>query len=315
MAAPEMVLPPCCVAWGAEQPFAVRVREAPGANISRGRNLAIELASGPIIAVTDAGTRLEPQWLAALTAPFAEVDPPDVVAGMFRGEAESAFQAAMTATVLPLPEEVVEGALPAVEPIGCLPQAGLGWPSVAIRSGPTYCEDLLFDMALLAAGKRMALAREALVHFAPRHSLPSFWRQYRNYAMGDGQTSLFLRRHLLRYGTYLGLLPASALLAARVSRWSLLAVALGAAVYLRRPFLRLARITHGRPLKDRAIAACWVPVIRAWGDLAKMAGYPLGLSRGWRLRQINALYKSGRMQRVPPGDVRVSRSSFSEDEA
>ena len=38
----------------------------PGANISQGRNLAIAHASAPIIAVTDAGVRLERGWLAAL---------------------------------------------------------------------------------------------------------------------------------------------------------------------------------------------------------------------------------------------------------
>ena len=301
-------------AWGAEQPFRVRVHEAPGAGISRGRNLAIELAAGPIIAVTDAGTRLVPQWLAALTAPFGGVDAPDAVAGVFRGEAEGAFQAAMSATVLPLPEEIVESRfLPSSRSVAFRKQAWAGvggYPEWA-----TYCEDVLFDMALKAAGYRTVLARDAMVHFAPRNSLPSFWRQYRNYAMGDGQTNLFLRRHLLRYGTYLGLLPALAVLTLRCSRWSLLALAFGAAVYLRRPYLRLARITRGWPLRDRAIAGSWVPVIRAWGDVAKMAGYPLGLSRGWRLRKVNALYKSGQMRRVQPDDVRVSQSPFSEDES
>ncbi|MBN2469305.1 MAG: glycosyltransferase, partial [Anaerolineae bacterium] len=47
------------------------VLEQPGCNISEGRNIAIQAARGPIIAATDAGTRLPADWLEQLTAPFA----------------------------------------------------------------------------------------------------------------------------------------------------------------------------------------------------------------------------------------------------
>ncbi|HET7087198.1 MAG TPA: glycosyltransferase, partial [Anaerolineae bacterium] len=53
-----------------ETRFPVRVIERPGANISQGRNAAIEAASGDIIASTDAGVRLDPHWLGVLVAPF-----------------------------------------------------------------------------------------------------------------------------------------------------------------------------------------------------------------------------------------------------
>jgi glycosyltransferase involved in cell wall biosynthesis len=42
----------------------LRLLVEPGANISRGRNLAIAAAHGPIIAVTDSGVRLSAGWLA-----------------------------------------------------------------------------------------------------------------------------------------------------------------------------------------------------------------------------------------------------------
>src|SRR3954471_16043733 len=56
-------------AWQPRGPPLTLVVQA-GANISAGRNAAISRATTPIIAVTDAGVRLEPGWLAALTAPF-----------------------------------------------------------------------------------------------------------------------------------------------------------------------------------------------------------------------------------------------------
>src|SRR5215217_1649684 len=48
----------------------LRLIERPGANISEGRNTAIEHAGCDIIAATDAGVRLEPAWLETLVMPL-----------------------------------------------------------------------------------------------------------------------------------------------------------------------------------------------------------------------------------------------------
>src|SRR5512147_2949018 len=53
----------------------LRLIVEPGANISRGRNLAIAAAAGPIIASTDAGVRLDERWLEELTRPFQAASP------------------------------------------------------------------------------------------------------------------------------------------------------------------------------------------------------------------------------------------------
>ena len=77
-----------------------------------------------------------------------------------------------------------------------------------------YCEDLVFDFALLEKYRPFAFAPEAIAHFRPRGSLKSFFRQYYLYARGDGKANLWLKRHLIRYGTYLVGLPGIALLGA-----------------------------------------------------------------------------------------------------
>src|SRR5688572_29729531 len=56
-------------AWAANSSVPVKVIIEPGANISRGRNVAINGARGPVIAATDAGVRLDPTWLEHLVAP------------------------------------------------------------------------------------------------------------------------------------------------------------------------------------------------------------------------------------------------------
>src|SRR5205823_286196 len=89
-----------------ERGLALRPLRVPGANISRGRNEAIRVARGEVIAVTDAGVSLEPDWLAALIGPFEEDLSPDVVSGFFVADPKGVFERALGATTLPRPEEI-----------------------------------------------------------------------------------------------------------------------------------------------------------------------------------------------------------------
>src|SRR5919199_6316446 len=73
--------------WSSRLPL--RVIAAPGANIARGRNLSIESATGDLIAATDAGVRLAPDWLEQLHARLTpEVD---VGSGFFYPHAGAVF--------------------------------------------------------------------------------------------------------------------------------------------------------------------------------------------------------------------------------
>ena len=257
----------------------VRVEVLPGANISTGRNRAIELAQGDIIVVTDGGVVLHAAWLARLVAALEE--DVDVAAGFFVAAPQSSFELAMGATVLPAVEDIA--------PATFLPSSR----SVAFRRAAweragrypewlDYCEDVVFDLALRREGVRQQFVPAARVAFRPRPSLPAFFRQYYRYARGDGKAALWRRRHALRYGVYLGA-PLGWLVGAQwpVLRWLIVGAMLA---YVRRPLRRLwalaaqpASGTLGRFLR----AAAWVPLIRLTGDVAKMIGYPIGVR--WRL--------------------------------
>lgn len=267
----------------------VRLIVEPGANISRGRNVAIAAARGPVIAVTDAGVRLERDWLEQLVLPFAHPNhPPLAVAGCFAPDAEGVFGTAMAATVLPLPDEIDPLTfLPSSRSVAFLKtawQAAGGYPEWL-----DYCEDLVFDLRMNELRARRPTAFEwapgAIVHFRPRGDLRSFWTQYYRYARGDGKADLWRKRHAIRYATYLVAVPAllGHALWGFFARWlGWAALLVGVLVYCRRPLARLRVL--GRPLSagQRAQAALLVPVIRVVGDAAKMAGYPVGL--WWRLR-------------------------------
>jgi glycosyltransferase involved in cell wall biosynthesis len=259
--------------WSDRVPL--RVVEAPGSTIARGRNLAIEASRADLIAVTDAGVRLEPEWLQKLLARLdADVD---VVSGFFVPEAYTVFERAMGATVLPAREDVrADAFLPSSRSVLFRRQA---WE----RAGRypewlDYCEDLVFDLALKRAGCRFVFAPEARVWFRPRGSFTSFFRQYFRYARGDGKADLWRRRHAVRYATY-ALLTA---VLARPSAAKLLLLGVGAVAYTRRPYQRLVPHLHTLSPRQMLCAVALVPAIRLVGDVAKMLGYPVGVA--WRIR-------------------------------
>jgi len=279
------------VRWNARG-LPISFRVAAGANISAGRNLAIAAAVAPVVAVTDAGVRLDPGWLAALTAPFEGSDPPEVVAGFFRSDPRTPFESALGATTLPNVEEIrPERFYPSSRSVAFSRRA---WERVGgYPEWLDYCEDLLFDFALEDAGCRRAWAPGAVVHFRPRSSPRAFFRQYYRYARGDGKADLWRRRHAIRYATYLGLHLGLLLALARRWPWLLAPLGLAAAAYVRRPYARLAPALPELSWRSRLLVLAWVPAIRVIGDVAKMAGYPVGLA--WRLRHSSE---------IPPGHPR-----------
>ena len=260
-----------------------------GHNIPTGRNNAIRHACGPLIACTDAGLTLDRRWLERIVTPL-EQDLADVVGGFFQAAPHSLFELALGATNYRELDEI--------DPAGFLPFG----KSVAFRKNvweqvgeypewASHCEDVLFALALQRLGYRFAFAPDALVYFRPRSSLRAFARQYFLYARGDGVADLWRRRHLVRYVTYIS---AGALLGVSRRRpWLLGLLGLGAYAYSRAPLRRLqARAPALRP-HERVATAALIPAIRLVGDVAKMAGYPVGVLRRLRspaLRQEIAAY-------------------------
>jgi len=260
-------------------PLKVLVR--PGTNISQGRNAAIAEATGEIIASTDAGVRLSPNWLEELARPFDGHRELEVASGFFLPDPETVFETALGATVLPV--------LADLKPDKFLPSSR----SVAFRKTAwervggypewlDYCEDLVFDFKLRELGP-FAFAPQAIAYFRPRKSLGAFFKQYYRYARGDGKADLWRVRHAIRYATYLLAVPAIFLLGLwRTPLWWLLFL-VGGAIMFWTPYKRLWPMIKGYGFADKIRAILWAPVVRVAGDGAKMLGYPVGVL--WRLRR------------------------------
>lgn len=261
-------------------PLKVIVRD--GCNISQGRNLAIDNAQGDILAITDAGTRLDEHWLERITQPLLEDKTVNVVAGFFNADPQNIFETAMGATVLPLADEIdPKTFLPSSRSIALRKSA-----AEAINGYPEwldYCEDLIFDLRLQKTQPPFVFVADALVYFRPRGTFKSYFKQYYLYARGDGKANLWRKRHIIRYITYLVIAPIVLLLGIVVHPLFYGLFLIGGAVYLYQPYRRLPIIMRDNPQKSVLAwiaAILLIPIIRVVGDIAKMIGYPVGLR--WR---------------------------------
>jgi glycosyltransferase involved in cell wall biosynthesis len=261
------------------QRLPLKIISQPGANISQGRNAAVRASSGDIICSTDAGVRLDPRWVEEITLPFEPSVA--VVSGFFVPDPQGVFETALAATTLPSLADIrPEAFLPSSRSIAFRKSA---WAKVnGYPEWLDYCEDLIFDLAMRAAGYRFVFSPRAIVHFRPRPRLRAFFKQYYQYARGDGKANLWFKRHLLRYVTYLVALPLAVGLTAIAPMLALPLWLVGAAFMFFTPYKRLVPLLSGFSFGGKVCALAWVPLIRVTGDAAKMIGYPDGV--GWRMK-------------------------------
>jgi glycosyltransferase involved in cell wall biosynthesis len=241
-----------------------------GANIARGRNVALAAASHDVIAVADADCVYGPGWLAALLEPLEAGA--DVAMGWTEPVVDSLLDACVSSLGFPLSVSEVDEAtfMPSARSVAFrrdVIDAVGGYPEwLAIG------EDMWVNHRWRERGFVMQLAPDAVARWRPRSSLGDIWRQYVRYARGDGQGGMYPERHALRFAVYTGLIAA---LASRRA-WPKLLGAAGAFAYARTPIVRAhARVATTR---DRAIATVAAPALLAFTDAAKMCGYALGLA-------------------------------------
>jgi cellulose synthase/poly-beta-1,6-N-acetylglucosamine synthase-like glycosyltransferase len=239
----------------------------PGANRSRGRNLAIAHTPCELIAAADAGCRLDPAWLENIAAPLENDPATAVAAGYYRPLARSLFSRAVAAATVPSPREVnPERFLPSGRSVAfrrAAWQAAGGYPEWT-----AFSEDTLFGLALKRAGAHFRFVPGALVFWEMAAGPGRLFRQFFRYARSDARNRLFFGHHAK---AYLLLALLLALLAAACFipwAWSLLPAA-ALAYYLR------------YCLRSRLRGADWPaallsPAATLLVDLANLLGFSLG---------------------------------------
>jgi glycosyltransferase involved in cell wall biosynthesis len=287
-------------------PCNVVIRQANGASISAGRNLALSLATGDIVAITDAGTVADRHWLSRLVSAFDDANV-DVASGFFVPDVHSVWEKSLAAATLPDVSEVRGSSF--------LPSSR----SVAVRSAWTqqgfvypewldYCEDLIWDLQLRNGGARFKFVPNALVEFAVRPGPVAFMKQYFRYARGDGKAGLFGKRHLIRYTTYL----VAVTVLVRKQPAELAATALLGTIYLSKPMSRLVGriVADETSLAECVLALGLLPLQVGMGDLAKMAGYPAGVY--WRWKHFKTLHPQKNWRRITPEGAFLDSSTLPE---
>ncbi len=273
-----------------------KVHVAPGLNVPQGRNEAIRRAQSGLIAVTDAGTLLEPQWMERLLEPIDGRPEVGVSGGASAPDGRTPFEYALATIITPRPEEIdPERYLPSSRSIAFrrhLWERVGGYPDW-LRAG----EDLVFDLRLRDAGARFAFAPCAVVRWHPRPTLREFFKQYRHYARGDGHGHLWTKRHAARYAAYAAGIALVVL--ARSHPWAWGVLAAGFAAYARK-FARRVRSEHPFAThRGMAGAYALIGVVIVVGDVAKMIGYPQGL---WERRRAGG---PGGLERAAIGSHRA----------
>ena len=182
-----------------------------GATIARGRNIAAAQARNDILAITDAGCRIEPDWLRRITEPLLADESIDAVGGGYALEGETRVQRWTAVSTLPMYKQNSANFLPSSRSFALRREA-------LLRAGG-YQEELSFageDTALCLRmrkmGMRFVTRFDALVHWETRPTLRAFIKQYYFYGLGDGEArslSWRYRRIALKWFTALALIIAS----------------------------------------------------------------------------------------------------------
>lgn len=286
----------------AERDERVVIIVEPGVNISQGRNLAISQAIGDLIAVTDAGTIAQEDWLEQIVEPLERDPDLAVSAGFYRPAGRNFFEIVLATVITPRFRDLYpEGYPPSSRSVAFRKswwQRVGGYPEWL-----NVCEDLVFSISLKQEGAKFQFSPGAIVAWYPRPDAKAFFRQYYEYARGDGHARLYAGRHALRYFAYgIGVFLAWHSLAFWPARVLLSA---GVAFHMKRFF---GRVRSERPFNDFWKTVCaysMVPMIVVTGDVAKMLGYPRGLHERWKAGSGQGLLDADiRPHREPATNVR-----------
>ena len=249
--------------------ISVKIYDAPGANIPRGRNTAIKNAKSEFICVSDAGCRLSRNWLEEISKYFTGSLANNAAAGTVdAGNAENTentgsaenihytdnaynivaggynfpyienfLQACLAVCVLPVKSEISRAKyMPSSRNISFAKSA---WEKAGgYPQNMDFGEDMRFNFNLKAAGYKIEFNPDALVYWNLRNGAVSIFRQFFRYAKGDAVGRMYLHRHLIRFAAII-LFAALILASIFISPYFLLAILLLFAAFIYRPYLRI----------------------------------------------------------------------------
>lgn len=190
----------------------VRLIRAGAALPGRGRNIGAAQASFEWLAFTDAGIRLEKNWLEALIAKAEANNSIDVVYGSWEPITNNFFKQCAAIAYVP-PPALQNGELIRPRSIASALLRRDAWRAVnGFPEDLRSAEDLVFMDRLESAGYKTVFERRAQVHWDLRPTLWSTFKRFLIYSRNNIRAGLFRQWQstiLLRYGVLVVLLIAA----------------------------------------------------------------------------------------------------------
>jgi glycosyltransferase involved in cell wall biosynthesis len=262
---------------------AIKLIALPGTNISQGRNAGVSSAQNQIIAVTDAGCELAPEWLASLRMPFAEQDETGLVAGNPAVAADGLLERAQALACFPDADESCRPN-PLVRYYGRLfgqtfdPTLPMGrsmafskeaWQDVGgFPEDLRWTEDGVFGRRI-ARRWPVRFAADARASWIQHATLRRTFHMYHQYGRGAAVSGerLLVIRDLVRFSAYV----AGVTGLVRGGTWIRGTVLAGASLYFSLPLSRVWRRREGWP----------VALLIPFAMFTKDAGKVSGAARAW----------------------------------
>src|ERR1043166_449110 len=273
----------------------VRLLRAGPALPGRGRNLGAAAAKFDWLAFTDAGIRLDRDWLEELITRAEQDKTIDVVYGAWEPVTDTFFKQCAAIAYVPPPVVMSDGAVVRPRSIASALLRREAWSAVdGFPEDLRSAEDLLFMDRLDAAGYRAAFATQAQVHWNVRPTLGSTFKRFVIYSRNNIRAGLWRHwqaRILTRYTLLLVLLIVALFLG---PRWVVVPIAAWLLMLAARAFVSLRRNRECSPASffRNIFRACLIMCVLAALDAAAVAGsiqwLLLDAFRGQRKRAMEA---------------------------
>jgi len=164
-----------------------RVLSAPGVNIARGRNLAIEAVCKEIIVSADFGSSMDPNYVELIVTPFEDDPEMQVVGGWYEAVANGKV---IKRRAWPTIDQIwPQSFLPSARSMAFTKRA---WETVGRQ--PDWLsltgDDTLFALELKRLCPKWAFVAEATAEWHAPPSGAAYWRKVRSWSMGDGESTV-----------------------------------------------------------------------------------------------------------------------------
>jgi len=245
-------------------------------NISTGRNEAIRLARNDVIVVADAGCIYDNNWLEKISSPVTrgEYQIFSTAFGPYLKESDSFLTYLIASSTTPAEREFKKDWLPSSRSVCFRKEL---WKKV--NGYPEWlpiCEDIVFDLQLKKLAE-IGYERTPLVFWETRKTIRLYMKQLYKYTKSDGHANLWLNRQIIRYVVYIAAILLLGLIISQKNIYILMLLTVGMVFYIKKFWVRWFVFTKEKGFMYRFVGFFFVPVIVCVGDVAKMAGWPVGV--------------------------------------